>query len=122
MAAAFAAMQVRPDATLPGGSDDQRREAMFRRDPSRYLPGAMTAAVAISPPGIGFVYLNGKLTPWTYGTQAYAGSDVDDVAEYMEHAGLEQGLVVGAPSVGRHLRMREGVRFVAVPFADERAA
>lgn len=102
-----------PDA--PGGELDRAREAAFRRDPGRFLVGAVPC-IAKAPPGFWFVVVGTQLTLCTYAARAYCTSDLRDLEYQLAELKLEHGLLVGEPDTELSLEglLYPGVGFVGV--------
>lgn len=101
-----------------GGPADQAREAAFRRDPARFLPGATRSAVTLfRAPGFGMIRLGGQDIPWTYAAVGKVRSDFAELYALVEDGKFAGGILVGPASAEGEVSLPDGYRFVAVELA-----
>lgn len=104
--------------TAAGGPADRAREAAFRRDPARYLPGAGRSDVALfRSPGFGMIRLDGVDMPWTYTAIGMARSDYSELYALVEDGGYTGGILVGPAAAAGEVALPDGYTFVAVELA-----
>ncbi len=81
---------------------DRMREASFRRDPGRYLPGATNSSVRLfDPAGCWLIDRAGEPYPWicSHAALRYAQSNLDDVYDRAVRNGRYHVLLIGAPGL-----------------------
>ncbi|MBI1689502.1 hypothetical protein [Methylorubrum sp. DB1722] len=128
--ALLAQFASRPDAIVDtidfaaaGGPTDRSREAAFRRDPGRWLPGATKSTVATFPgTGFGVVRYEGHDWLWTYAAAGYAASDLAELADAVRDGGWFSGLLVGPPGIEREVVLRDGIRLVTIDTTSQGSA
>ena len=87
---------------------DRMREAAFRRDPGRFLPGATNSPVALfDAQGCWLVERAGDPHPWlvTHAALRYAQADLNDAYEKAVRNGRFHLLVIGAPGLRDRLAL-----------------
>lgn len=106
-------------ADLPGGPADRAREAAFRRDPARFLPGAERSSVALfRAPGFGIVRLDGVDLPWTCAAAGKVRSDYSELYALVEDGGYAGGILVGPAAAANELTLPDAYRFVTVELSN----
>ncbi|MCI9881860.1 MULTISPECIES: hypothetical protein [Methylobacterium] len=106
----------------PGGKSDKAREAIFRRDPGAFLPGAEVSKVRPFARAFWHVLIDGKDVPCVYVCRAAVVSDLHDMVECLaENRQYERGIVIGAPETARDIAglLPPNIAFVAVPLATD---
>jgi hypothetical protein len=116
LAAAEAPHVFDTGAEKAGGPADQAREAAFRADPGKYLPGATTSAVRLlRPSGFGLVEIDGETFAWTYSALGYARSEVAELSAFIADAGQGyRGVIVGPAGLWSEIDLPQGWKLVAV--------
>lgn len=110
------------NADLPGGPADRAREAAFRRDPARFLPGAERSSISLfRAPGFGMVRISGVDTPWTYAAAGKVRSEFAELYALVEDGKFAGGILVGPAAAEGEVSLPEGYRFVAVELNGGRA-
>lgn len=98
-----------------GGPADQAREAAFRRDPARFLPGAMRSAVTLfRAPGFGMVRVDGIDVPWTYAAAGKVRSDFAELYALVEDGKFAGGILAGPAAAANELALPDEYQFVVV--------
>ncbi|KST61123.1 hypothetical protein AO398_00075 [Methylobacterium sp. GXS13] len=111
------AAEVRAE-TAAGGPADRAREAAFRADPARYLPGAGRSAITLlRAPGFGMVRLDGVDFPWTYAAVGKVRSDFAELYALVEDGRFAGGILVGPAAAANELALPDAYRFVVVELA-----
>lgn len=106
-------------ADLPGGPADRAREAAFRRDPARFLPGAERSSVTLfRAPGFGMVRLHGTDLPWTYAAVGKGRSDFAELYALVEDGQYAGGILVGPAAAACEVALPEGYTFVAIDLSN----
>ncbi|MCJ2074432.1 hypothetical protein MKK68_01985 [Methylobacterium sp. E-016] len=107
------------NADLPGGPADRAREAAFRREPGRFLPGATRSAVTLfRAPGFAMIRLDDVDLPWTYAAVGKGRSDFAELYAVVEEGGYQGGVLVGPAAVAEEVSLPEGYEFVAVDLSN----
>lgn len=110
------AAEVKAEACA-GGPADQAREAAFRADPGRFLPGAGKSSVRLlHAPGFGMVrILDADVdVPWTYAAVGKVRSDFAELYALAEDGGWKCGILVGPAAAEHEIALPASYRFVVV--------
>lgn len=109
-------VEAKWDAEKAGGPADQAREAAFRADPGKFLPGATTSPIRLlRPSGFGLVEIDGQTWPWTYVSIDYERSDIAELRTFIAEGGYEpRGIVVGSAELADEVDLPEGWKLAVV--------
>lgn len=98
-----------------GGPLDLAREAAFREDPGRWLPGATASdVVLLKSSGLGVVRYRGREHVWTYAAITQGDRAVQDINGFLDFRPEFGGIIVGPSALEEDIDLPGDCLFVAV--------